>query len=75
MRKYVYSYKQQSSKTKNLKAKTTCKVLKILILSLKKISHSSLLFLFSHYIFTCLFMCKKSNKFCTRIVQKSKSQE
>lgn len=51
MRKDVYSYKQQSARTKNLKAKTTCKLLKILVLSLKKVSLYSLLFLFFHYIF------------------------
>lgn len=72
MRKYVYSYKQQSSRTKNLKAKTTCKVLKILVLSLKKISRSSLLFFFSHYIFMCLFMCKKSNKLAQGLCRKVK---
>lgn len=51
MWKDVYSYKQQSARTKNLKAKTTCKLLKILVLSLKKVSIYSLLFLFFHYIF------------------------
>lgn len=48
MRKDVYSYKRQSARTKNLKAKTTCKLLKILVLSLKKISPFPLFSLYFH---------------------------
>lgn len=48
MRKDVYSYKRQSARTKNLKAKTICKLLKILVLSLKKISPFPLFSLYFH---------------------------